>query len=174
MCPRYPPEKSASCSSAQHAFVLAVAVDAVPQSPSRHLAAASSSISMRAVVRFPLSVVKPAAASASFMVYGSSRRARTLSSVSTRSCPIQHRCAPPLVHLPLLMGDKVGVALKPLCALLAVPLAEPGQVLGGLGVLELGEVLVVVEVGVDLVEVACVAARLLLGLLAANGGHGCG
>ena len=70
------------------------------------------------------------------------------------------------------MGDHVALALKPLCALLAVPLSESGQVLGSLGVLVLGEVLVVVDVGVDLVEVARVAARLLLRLVTADGRHG--
>jgi hypothetical protein len=72
------------------------------------------------------------------------------------------------------MGSKVGLALKPLCALFAVPFSKPWQVLGRLGVLELGEVLVVVNVSVDLVEVAGMPTRLLLGLVAAYGRHGYG
>ena len=79
---------------------------------------------------------------------------------------------PPLVDLALLVGGEVGVALKKLCAFLAVVLAQAGQVLYGLFILEGGQMLVVAQVGVDLVQVARVAARLLLGVLSAYGWHG--
>jgi hypothetical protein len=76
------------------------------------------------------------------------------------------------VHLALLMGAEVGVALKKLCAFFAVVLAQAGQVLDGLLVLEGGQMLFVAQVGVDLVEVAGIPARLLLRVLSAYGWHG--
>ena len=82
--------------------------------------------------------------------------------------------SPSLVHLPLVVCFEVGLALKPLCAFFAVPVAEAWQILGGLCVLELGEMLFVAQVGVDLVEIARVAARLLLGLFSPYGRHGGG
>ena len=75
------------------------------------------------------------------------------------------------MHLALGVGDPVGLALKELCAFLAVVLAQAGQILCGRRVLERGEMLVVAQVGVDLVEIARVAARLLLGVLSPYGGH---
>ena len=79
--------------------------------------------------------------------------------------------SPPLVNLALLVGDKVAIALKKLCAFLAVILAQAGQVLYGLCILELGQVLFVAQVGVNLVEVARMATCLLLGVLSAYGWH---
>lgn len=78
---------------------------------------------------------------------------------------------PPLVDLPFLMCAHVCLALKPFCALFAVELPECRQVLGVLGVFELREVSFVAQVGVDLVDVTRVAARLLLGLLTPNSWH---
>ena len=49
---------------------------------------------------------------------------------------------------------KVVLALEPLCAFDAVELAEPGQVLGGLGGRVLLEVMGGSEIGVDLVEIS--------------------
>lgn len=111
------------------------------------------------------------AASASFWEYGSSRSCLTLPFVSLWM-HISSAVVPPLVHLALLMGDKVGLALKELCAFLAVMLPQARQVLYRLRILELGEVLLVAQVGVDLVEIAGMAARLLLGVLSAYGRHG--
>jgi hypothetical protein len=79
---------------------------------------------------------------------------------------------PPLVHLALLMRHEVRFALEELCAFGAVVLPQAGQVFYGLRILELGQMLCVVQVGVDLVEVARVAARLLLGGFSSDGGHG--
>jgi hypothetical protein len=79
---------------------------------------------------------------------------------------------PPLVHLALLMRQHIALALIKLCAFLAVELPQPRQVLYRLRILELGEMLLVAQVGVDLVEVARVATRLLLGVLSSYGGHG--
>lgn len=76
------------------------------------------------------------------------------------------------MHLALLMRAEVGVALKKLCAFLAVVLAQAGQVLYGLLILEGGEMLFVAQVGVDLVEVAGMAASLFLRVLSAYGWHG--
>lgn len=78
---------------------------------------------------------------------------------------------PPLVDLALLMCDKVGIALEELCALFAVVLAQARQILYGLCILEFGKVFVVEQVGVDLVEITGVAARLLLGVLSSYGRH---
>jgi hypothetical protein len=76
------------------------------------------------------------------------------------------------MHLALLMRLKVAVALKKLCAFLAVPPPQSGQVFYRLRILELCEMLLVAQVGVDLVEVARVATRLLLGVLSSYGWHG--
>jgi hypothetical protein len=76
------------------------------------------------------------------------------------------------VDLALLVGVEVGLALKKLCALFAVVLAEARQIFYGLRILELCEVLLVVQVGVDLIEIARVAARLLLGILTPDCRHG--
>lgn len=70
-----------------------------------------------------------------------------------------------------LMSAKVWLALKELCALCAVPLPQAWQVLYRFGVLKLGEMLRIVQIGVHLVEIAGVAARLLLGVLSAYGRH---
>ena len=70
------------------------------------------------------------------------------------------------------MCTKVGVALKELCAFCAVELAQAGQVLYGIGILEFRKMLLVAKVSVDLIEIARVAARLLLGVLSAYGRHG--
>lgn len=78
----------------------------------------------------------------------------------------------PLVHLALLMGAKVGLALKKLCAFLAVVLAEARQIFYGFRIFEFCQMLLVAQVGVDLVEVARVSARLLLGVLSSDGRHG--
>lgn len=79
------------------------------------------------------------------------------------------------MHLALLMRGEVGIALKKLCALFAVVLAQPRQIFYGLRILELCEMLLVVQVGVHLVEIANVPARLLLGVLSSDGWHGgCG
>lgn len=82
--------------------------------------------------------------------------------------------SPALVHLALVVCVEVGFTLKPFCALFAIPVAEAWQVLGSLCVLEMGEVLLVAQVGVDLVEIARVAARLLLRLFSSYGWHGGG
>jgi hypothetical protein len=83
------------------------------------------------------------------------------------------RCVvPPLVHLALLVRLEVGVALKELCALGAVVLPQARQIFYGLRISELCQMLLVVQVGVDLVEVARVAARLLLGGFSSDGRHG--
>jgi len=79
--------------------------------------------------------------------------------------------SPSLVRLALLVGAVVGLALKPLCAFFAVPLPQTRQVFAGLCVLEGSEVLLVTQVGVDLVKIAGVPACLLLRLLAAYGRH---
>jgi hypothetical protein len=128
------------------------------------------------VVRLPLFVVKPIPASASLIEYGSSFSAFTLRSISICQY-MSHRRAflqdvPPLVHLALLVRQHVGLALKELCALEAVVLPQAGQVFYGLRILELCEVLLVAQVGVDLVEVARMPARLLLAVLSAYGRHG--
>ena len=75
------------------------------------------------------------------------------------------------MHLALLVRTEVGVALKKLCAFLAVVLAQAGQVLYGLFILEGGEMLFVAQVGVDLVEVAGMAASLFLRVLSTYGWH---
>lgn len=80
--------------------------------------------------------------------------------------------SPSLVDFPLVVGFEVGLALKPFRTFFAVPLAQARQILGGLCVLELGEVLWVVQISVDLVEVAGMSARLLLRVLSPDGGHG--
>lgn len=69
---------------------------------------------------------------------------------------------PALVDLALCVGSEVCVALKKLCAFFAVVLAQAGQVLYGLRILEFCEVLLVAQVGVNLIEITRVAARLLL------------
>ena len=79
---------------------------------------------------------------------------------------------PPLVHLALLMRQHITLALIKLCAFFAVKLPQPRQIFYWLRILELGEMLLVAQVGVDLVEVARVATRLLLGVLSSYGGHG--
>lgn len=79
---------------------------------------------------------------------------------------------PALMNLALLVCDKVGVALKKLCAFLAVEFAQAGQIFYGLCILEFREMLLVAQVGVDLVEVARVSTCLLLGVLSAYGWHG--
>lgn len=75
------------------------------------------------------------------------------------------------MHLALLVGDEVAIALKKLCTFLAVILPQARQIFYGLRILELGQVFVVAQVGVDLVEVARMAARLLLGVLSTYGWH---
>jgi hypothetical protein len=65
----------------------------------------------------------------------------------------------PNSDLPALMGllatvtDKAGLGIEPFCAFDAVITAQVGEVLFGLGVLVLGEVLRGEEVGLDLVDV---------------------
>lgn len=76
------------------------------------------------------------------------------------------------MDLALLMRSKVAVALKKLCALLAVPLPQARQIFYGLRILEFGKMLLVAQVGVDLVEIARMSTCLLLGVLSAYGRHG--
>jgi hypothetical protein len=78
---------------------------------------------------------------------------------------------PPLVHLALLMRGEVGLALKKLCAFFAVMLPQTRQIFYGLLILEFCEMLLVAQVGVDLIEIARVPARLLLGVLSSDGRH---
>lgn len=65
------------------------------------------------------------------------------------------------MHFALLMCDKVGLALKEFCAFFAVVLAQTRQIFYGFRILELCEMFLVAQVGVDLVEVARVATCLL-------------
>lgn len=83
-----------------------------------------------------------------------------------------HRDLPPLVRLATLVRGKVVVALKPFCAFLAIEFTQSRQILFSLGVLVELEVAVGAQVGVDLVDIARVATRLLLGVCSPNGGHG--
>jgi len=78
---------------------------------------------------------------------------------------------PALVHLSFLVCDKVGFALKEFCAFLAVVLAQTRQVFYGFRILELCEMFLVAQVGVDLVEIARVATCLLFGVLSPDGRH---
>jgi hypothetical protein len=92
-----------------------------------------------------------------------------------RSCANLHllqHIVPALVHLVLLVRDKVVLALKEPGAFLAVEFAQARQIFYGLRILVLCEVLLVVQVGVDLVEIARVPARLLFGVLSSDGRHG--
>jgi hypothetical protein len=75
------------------------------------------------------------------------------------------------VHLALLMRGEVGLALKKLCAFFAVMLPQTRQIFYGLLILEFCEMLLVAQVGVDLIEIARVPARLLLGVLSSDGRH---
>jgi hypothetical protein len=69
------------------------------------------------------------------------------------------------------MAVVVVFAVVPLGALDAVPLAQRRQVLGGFGLEIALEMAGAGEVGVHLVDVAGVAARLLLGLGPSDGRH---
>ena len=71
----------------------------------------------------------------------------------------------------LLVRQHVGLTLEKLGAFEAVILPQTGQIFYGLRILELCEVLLVPQVGVDLVEIARMAARLLLGILSSDGRH---
>jgi len=82
------------------------------------------------------------------------------------------RNTPSLVVLPFTVLDEVVLALEELCALDAVELAARGQVFGGLCLQMQLEMSLVAQVGGDLVDVATVAARLLLGVLTSDGRHG--
>jgi hypothetical protein len=55
------------------------------------------------------------------------------------------------VNLALLVCVEVGLALEKLCAFFAVMLAQARQIFYGFRILELREVLLVAQVGVDLV-----------------------
>lgn len=70
------------------------------------------------------------------------------------------------------MGDEVVVALEPFCALFTIKLAQGRQIFLRLCFLVELEVAFGAQVRVNLVEVARVAARLLLRLRAPDGGHG--
>lgn len=61
--------------------------------------------------------------------------------------------SPPLVRLAAPVGDQGPLGLVPLGALDAVVLAQGGQVLNELGVLELLEVLGRQQVGLDLIDI---------------------
>ena len=83
----------------------------------------------------------------------------------------------PVIYLPSLVGLSFGVSsevrlrLEPFGAFDTVELTQTGQVLGSLCVFVLVEVFFLVDVGVDLIEVASVTPRLLLRVLTANGRH---
>jgi hypothetical protein len=79
-----------------------------------------------------------------------------------------------LVGLGLQMRLVVGIGFVEFGALDAVEVAECRELLGNLGFVELLEVTLVVNVLVDLVEVARVTAGLLLGVDSTDGGHGDG
>lgn len=72
------------------------------------------------------------------------------------------------------MRSEVGLALKELCAFLAVVLPQSRQIFYGFRILEFCEMFFVAQVGVDLVKIARMSARLLLGVLPSNGRHGSG
>lgn len=138
--------------------------------------AGSTSIGAGAVVeRLPLSVVKPMPASASLIEYGSSFNAFTLRKVSSYYLTTHNTAwyIPALVNLALLVRQHVGLTLEELGAFKAVILPQAGQIFYRLRILELCKVLLVLQVGVDLVEIARVAACLLLGILSSDGRH-CG
>jgi hypothetical protein len=64
--------------------------------------------------------------------------------------------------------DEAGLGIEPFCAFDAVVTAQVGEVLFGLGVLVLGEVLRGEEVGLDLVDVPGFSPRLDESALVAN------
>ena len=80
---------------------------------------------------------------------------------------------PAFVHLALLVSEHVGLTLKKLCTFFAVVLPQTRQIFYGLCILELSQVFLVVQISMDLVEIACVSPRLLLGILSSYGRH-CG
>lgn len=115
------------------------------------------------------------AASASFWEYGSSRSCFTLPHCQLQCSGgllLSAGFSPPLVHFALLVSGHVGLALKELCAFLAVILAQAWQIFYRLCIFKLGQVLLVAQVGVHLVEIAGVPTSLLLGVLTAYGWHG--
>lgn len=71
-------------------------------------------------------------------------------------------CPPSLVRLALGMRSEICLRLEPLCAFSAVILPKSWKVFGGLGGLVLSKVLILVDVGMNLVEVARMTARLFL------------
>lgn len=76
-----------------------------------------------------------------------------------------------LVRLALLVRLVVGLRLVELGALNTVEVAKSGKVFARLSLMELLQVTLVVQVGVDLVDVARVTAGLLLGVGSTNGRH---
>lgn len=66
------------------------------------------------------------------------------------------------MRLALLVGFKVGLALIPLGALYTVPLAQAWEVLGGFSICVLLEMPLIGEISLNLVDIAGIAARLLL------------
>jgi len=72
------------------------------------------------------------------------------------------------------MRLKIALRLEPFGAFYAVVFSQSGQVLGSLCALVLIEVLFFVKIGMNLVEIACPTARLLLRVGTSDGGHGAG
>lgn len=70
------------------------------------------------------------------------------------------------------MGDEVVVVLEPFCAFFTIKLAQGRQIFLRFCFLVELEMAFGAQVRVDLVEIARVAARLLLRLRAPDGGHG--
>ena len=75
------------------------------------------------------------------------------------------------MHFPLLVSNKIAFALEELCALFAIMLAQAWEIFYRFCILEFSKMLLVAEVGMDLVEIASVPSRLLLGVLSSDGRH---
>lgn len=76
-----------------------------------------------------------------------------------------------LVRLALLVRSEVGIRLKPFRTFDTVKVAKRWEFLGSLGFVVLFQMAFVVNVGVNLVEVARVTAGLLLGVDSTNSRH---
>jgi hypothetical protein len=122
----------------------------------------------------PLSTLpSPAASSASFCVCGPSSRALVLHNVSWHGKRENEQCGivPSFVRLATFVMLKVGLGIEPLCTWHAVPLTQTRQLFGHLCFLVELQVSLGLNIGMDLVEVACVPPRLLLRLCTSYGGH---
>lgn len=75
------------------------------------------------------------------------------------------------MRLSLLVSDQIWFRLEPFCAFGTVELSEARKIFSSLCALVLLQVLFLVDVVVDLIQIACVTASLLLRVLTTNGRH---